>query len=332
MCEFQMSAGDWCLIESDPGVFSELIRGFGVTGVQVEEIYSLDEDSFADLKPVYGLIFLFKYTDKAGPSKGRVVQRNDVFFARQVINNACATQAILSVLMNLSDPDVSLGDNLTQLRDFTSEFDAQMKGLTISNSDVVRKVHNSFARQQIVEFEQKAAKHDDDIYHFVGYIHFKGKVFELDGLQEGPLEHCEVPVGEDWLKYARPVIEQRMGQYAQGEIHFNLMALVKDRRAACIRKIEALRAEVKQGKKTQEEINAELNNHLITIRDEEAKIRRYKEENIRRRHNYLPLIIELLEILAEQGRLVSLCDKAKEKALEKEKLKAEKRKATDISK
>lgn len=67
-------------------------------------------------------------------------------YSFQMINNACATQAILSVLLNTKHADIQLGSTLSEFREFTQTFDAHMKGLALSNSDTIRNVHNSFAR------------------------------------------------------------------------------------------------------------------------------------------------------------------------------------------
>jgi ubiquitin carboxyl-terminal hydrolase L5 len=97
-----------------------------------------------------------------------------------------------------------------------------------------------------------------------------------------------------------------MNRYNEGEIHFNLMAIVTDRKTL----YERQKANVCDP--------AELERLQTLIEEETRKSKRYQVENIRRKHNYLPLIMELLKILAKEGKLVPLYQKAKEKALEKE--------------
>ena len=70
---------------------------------------------------------------------------------------------------------------------------------------------------------------------------------------------------------------------------------------------------------------AEVARIEMLLADEENKRAKWKTENIRRRHNYLPLIMELLRSLASRGELLPIYNKAREKTLELEQKKKEKK-------
>jgi ubiquitin carboxyl-terminal hydrolase L5 len=314
----------WCTIESDPGVFTELIEQIGVKGVQVEELYSLDDSSFDEVKPVYGLIFLFKW--RHGEKDDRPVTETDkVFFASQVINNACATQAILSILLNV--PVIDVGAVLQDFKAFTMDFPPEMKGLAISNSELIRTVHNSFARPEPFVFGGKSVEKDTDLYHFISYVPIAGHLWELDGLKQGPIDLGPADTS-DWLEKVRPVIQKRIERYAKSEIRFNLLAVVGNKKQLYTQEIQnwekniatmntlAAEAQGEEAEDLKQKIQAaqeEVTKFKNKIAAEEEKFKSWKAENVRRKHNYVPFLVNLLRILAEKGELMPLVQKAKDR-------------------
>ena len=338
---------EWCTIESDPGVFTELIKNLGVKDVQVEEILDMDILENEN-EPVYGLIFLFKYMKNSGYTPNVLEYYDkDLFFAKQVIENACATQAILGILMNNSDK-IDIGPTLNELKTFTNDMDPLMKGESISNSEKIKIEHNKFARPEPFVFTKEKAQDGDDVFHFVSYIHFKNAIYEIDGLREGPILIEKDVKFEEWIKKVKPSLQKRISLYSNNEIKFNLLAVIPDRKVKAIKNNEELNekknyvegllkgGEKKDDKKFEEfnKMNNEqlqdvvnnfkllINDNEATIKEEELKIQKYKRENERRQHNYIPFIFELLKIMGEKGVL----DQAYKEAFDLEQAKNEQNK------
>jgi ubiquitin carboxyl-terminal hydrolase L5 len=298
-------SGGWNTIESDAGVFTYLIEKLGVRDVQFEELITLDASELRQAGQVYGVIFLFKYptgeTRSDTPKDGTFDYEaaENIFFAAQTIQNACGTQALLSVLLN-KDGEVDIGEDLRGFKEFTTAFPSDLRGDALSNSDLIREVHNSFARSSpFVDETTRAATEDDDVYHFIAYSSINNTLYELDGLQPAPISHGPCTTDEFPDKII-PVLQRRIARYPATEIRFNLLAVVRDLR-----------------------IRAREIGDMEKLEEEEHKRTEWMWENSLRRHNFVGFVGELLKGVVKEK--LAQGDGAYEKWVEEAKAKTQKR-------
>lgn len=267
----------WQTIESDPGLFFELVEKLGVKNVDFEELLEISPEVLRSFPDLHGVIFLFKYRTQQESSDlqtGEYSHNSDLFFAQQVVNNACGTLAILNLLMN--SEKVELGKELEELKGFVSDFDPQIKGEAIANSEKLKSAHNSMAPVQAFEDEDPSAKNNDDdgLFHYVAYVCKNNRVYMLDGLRPAVVDLG--PQHGDEAEALAGAIQDRIAQFDQGEVRFNALAVVGDR-------LQALRDQGNELEASQ----------LLQKRQD------WYQENSLRRQSYTGLALELIKQIAK---------------------------------
>ena len=175
------------------------------------------------------------------------------------------------MLLN-KDGEIDVGTPLREFKEFTAGFPAEFRGEALSNSELIRDVHNSFAKSSpFVDETQRMATEDDDVYHFIAYTPINGILYELDGLQPAPIAHG-ASTFEEFPEKVIPVLQRRIERYPASEIRFNLLAMVRDLRVRA----------------------REIGDVEMLVR-EETKRGDWMFENALRRHNFVGFAGEVLK-------------------------------------
>lgn len=178
--------------------------------------------------------------------------------------------------MNKTD-DVDIGQKMEEFREFTVDFPAEFRGEALSNSDLIREVHNSFARSSpFADETNRKGGEAEDVFHFIAYTPINGTLYELDGLQPHPISHGPCST-DDFPTQVAEVLQRRIGRYSDTEIRFNLLAMCRDLRM-----------------RAREFGDVEL------LEREERKRRDWLFENALRRHNFVGFAGEVLKGVVEE--------------------------------
>ena len=286
----------WDTLESDPAVFTSLLRDLGVKGTEVIELLDLDQltaPAQPGVQSPIGVVFLFKIIRNHPPAPQHTpASAATVYFAQQTAHNACATQALINLLLNKRD-SVDIGPTLGEFYAMTSFLDPLTRGDAIAQHETLRTVHNSYSpyvsiRNEISNAHPQTA---GDAFHFVTFFHANGVLWELDGLQRGPICHAECSATE-WQASAARVLEKRIQAISERDsngIQFNLLAVMPDR-------VEVLEKKIAEHPEMADELMAEIE-YIRSTNAESAS------EMVRRKHNYLPTVAALLRAMAKKGDL-----------------------------
>ncbi|KAJ3525285.1 hypothetical protein NMY22_g10644 [Coprinellus aureogranulatus] len=206
-------------LESDPEIFTELIRKLGVDGFEFQDVMSLDPELLDFVpRPVHALILTFPCRGEAWQDaleakeqsvavyEGKGDEEPVVWFA-QTIQNACGLYAILHSLANGVD---------------RSKITERAKALEASEE--IKAIHTQAAEKGGSAIPDAEAVD----YHYICFVKSQkdNHVYELNGTAKGPIDTGVISQSNDLLTGDSLELVRNYMKSAPEDIGFSLMALV----------------------------------------------------------------------------------------------------------
>eukprot|EP00168_Porphyra_purpurea_P010540 TRINITY_DN2618_c0_g1_i1.p1 TRINITY_DN2618_c0_g1~~TRINITY_DN2618_c0_g1_i1.p1 ORF type:complete len:384 (-),score=129.18 TRINITY_DN2618_c0_g1_i1:786-1937(-) len=331
----------WPPMDGDPYLYTQMLHTMGAAGVKVEELYTLTMDEFESIGPIFGIVFLYKWRPDElrdglplpdpGPVNDHPELLHDIFFANQVINAAAATQALTTIVLNIQSNALKLGADMADFKAFVKHLDPPLAGLAIHNAAFIRDAHLSVARRP----PSPAADGLGPPRRGPGRW-MKTCTTSSRGCPSAP-RRARSPSTSSTPSTTRPCTLGRWppprppksppprgspspptasgatcGSMPKPKIKYRALAVVDHQIMREVAALERLRARVEAEGETRPGDEEEEARLMDVLAAEDERLAGWTAESARRRHDYMPFLVETLKLLASKGELTALIDAARE--------------------
>ncbi|KAF5361707.1 hypothetical protein D9758_007292 [Tetrapyrgos nigripes] len=227
-------------LESNPEVFTKLIHALGVSSAfEFIDVLSLDDPDLIAMmpRPVLALILAFPAIGEDYNKKLEEQNRTreiytgsgegeDTVWYKQTIGNACGLYAILHSISNVPAKDFITPDSaIARLLATITPLAPEERALALEASDEVEEAHRHAGNSGVTSVPNPE---DDVDHHYLAFVksHKNNRVYELDGMNKGPVETgVTLAEGEDVFGDAgRRLVKEMIER--EDNVGFSLTALV----------------------------------------------------------------------------------------------------------
>lgn len=243
----------WFPLESNPAALNHYISklGFNTSIYSFVDVWATDDESLSYIpQGCIGIIMLYPVTQvqedhrkeekeqldaltlnnaKEDEMKQTENNKDNVWFIKQRIGNACGTIGILHTLANISPlhSEITISPSSWLHTFFTStpvDMSPKSKAEILESNDAIEKHHDESTSDATLNQTSRGNIDDKVLTHFISIVNVNNEVYELDGRKDCPIFHGET--SEETFLYDGIKVVKKFMERDPMEYRFTILALV----------------------------------------------------------------------------------------------------------